>query len=237
MIKFPSYKVAAGPSFTQRRLTDEEKTAIQQKRQENKKLREGTKRPMVRVDGVRQIVKKHNEKKLPRQIDKAIEKVRGKSSREILELSGIETVKYLSEADVMGITGRKRLPQGVKILSSYSQPSSMYTYSDIGIDDNKLLEGVIATTGDFNLRGSTVKKTEVKYIGGELIVGDCSNIEDLSSIERVGDSVIIEAANEKEALKMLKALNFHPKHVGRQLIVLPPDKPRRKNGKKLDVKA
>ena len=75
---------------------------------------------------------------------------------------------------------------GYLTISEYKQPSKIYTFEDLGIDENKLLEKVKTITGDANFSDSLVTDLgNLKSIGGN--AGFCkSQVTDLGNLKSIG---------------------------------------------------
>ena len=71
-----------------------------------------------------------------------------------------------------------------------------------------------------------------KVCKGDLAIGAESKIKDLSSIEYVGGSVIIESNSDEEARQKLEELNFHPRVLGKKIITIPFSPPSKRGAKK-----
>ncbi len=140
--------------------------------------------------------------------DKAIELAKGKTPDEIIAING-ET--------------KKTLQDGSFALTNYYQPSIAYTYSDIGVNEEDLIDGVSLVLGNCDLQDTALKNTAgIKKVQGDLSVSASNgNLTDISSIREVGGSVFVHASDESEIMKTLKRLKFKPDRIGGKIIQLP----------------
>ncbi len=170
-----------------------------------------------------------DKRKTPSYSTKAMPKEK-EVARKLIQEAGDDYVRMVFK--LMNIrTGTTK--SGEKIISEYCQPSSRYSYSDIGVDETKLIEGIAGIMGDFSLRNSSLENTgTIRYVKGDLAIGAESKIKDLSSIEYVGGSVIIESNSDEEARQKLEELNFHPRVLGKKIITIPFSPPSKRGAKK-----
>lgn len=81
-------------------------------------------------------------------------------------------------------------------ISQYSQPSEYYSYSDLGIDENKLLKNVVKIQGNADFKNSKVS--------------------DLSSLEEIGEDALFENSS-KILLSNLKSIGKDAYFVGSRI--------------------
>ncbi len=138
----------------------------------------------------------------------AKEMVKGKTSDEILNLSGIQ---------------KKLLKNGSFGITSYGQPSINYTYSDIGVKESDLIDGISVILGNCNLQNTSLKNTaDIKAIKGDLsISASNSQLKDLSSIKEVQGSVFVHTDDKSKVIQTLKDLNFRPNKLCGKILQLP----------------
>lgn len=125
------------------------------------------------------------------------------SRKEIFNLSGIG---LLQSAD------------GSKILTDYRQPSDIYSYKDIGINEEELIKDVTKILGSMILRDSSLESSgDIHTIQGSLVINKSnSKIKDLSSVKTVNGFVTVEACDSlEEAEAYLKEIKFNPKKCGK----------------------
>lgn len=123
----------------------------------------------------------------------------GKTSDEVLGLRGI------------GVKHNKR---GEKILTAYSAPSVYYKASDVGIDENSLIEGVTKVlSGGMNLRNSELTSTgSIKTVLGDIIIDDKSQMTDMSSIEEHQGMVFLEIPKDTSTKEFLEKIGYNPEY-------------------------
>ncbi len=128
---------------------------------------------------------------------KAQELLEGKSTDEILNLRGI---------------GVKYNHSGKKILTAYEAPSIYYKASDIGIDENSLIEGVTKVlSGGMNLRNSELTSTgSIKTVLGDIIIDGKSQISDMSSIEEHQGMLFLEIPKEISTKEFIEKIGYKP---------------------------
>ena len=74
---------------------------------------------------------------------------------------------------------------GKLIISEYKQPSSVFTYDDIGIDENKIFLSIVETEGNADFKNSNVTNLgNLKTIGGNADFRD-SKIKDFGSLTTI----------------------------------------------------
>ncbi len=133
--------------------------------------------------------------------------VKGKNQEEILALAGIAV---------------KNLKDGSKAITEYYQPSHRTTFSDIGVDESQLIQGVTKVLQNLNLLNTNLENTgEISTVNGDVITGGNHSLKDLSSLKRIYGSVLVYANSKEEALEQLKQLKFKPQSVGGKLIIIP----------------
>jgi hypothetical protein len=86
----------------------------------------------------------------------------------------------------------KKDKDGLLIISEYRLPYSDYTFSDFGIDENKLLKDIKIIKGDaiFN-RSQATNLGSVEYIGGYADFSYFCKIESLNKLRHVRQSIIL----------------------------------------------
>lgn len=136
---------------------------------------------------------------------------------------------YIKENDVKAIletigTKCEELPDGFLKVSRYQQPSTNYTFKDLGINENNLLKRIKIITGDAyfntpnikslgaieriegvaNFNNSIIKSLDnLKYIGSDANFAN-SEIKTLNKLEYIGGSAIFT----KTPLETLGELKF-----------------------------
>ena len=152
-------------------------------------------------------VTKYRYQHLAYDYDKANKLVKGKSPEEILELAGI---------------GVYQLKDGSKSITDYYQPSHKFTYTDLGIDESELIEGVSLVHKSLNLVNTNLENTgTINTVYEDLVIGGKTNLKDISSLKRIYGSVIVYANSKEEAIAQLKKLKFKPNVVAGKLIIIP----------------
>lgn len=74
---------------------------------------------------------------------------------------------------------------GFLTISEYKQPNQIFSFKDVGIDEEKLFAKVKKIKGDANFVGSSLKSLgNLEYVGGNLVLG--SQILDLGNLKEVG---------------------------------------------------
>ncbi len=97
-------------------------------------------------------------------------------------------IKNSNTKEILALLGfnPEELPDGTLSIEEYCQPSDFFTFSDLGIDENKLLEMVGEIRQDAVLEDSLASSLgKVKYIGGDL---DCCN----SHLQTTGELEIVK---------------------------------------------
>ena len=120
-----------------------------------------------------------NEIQSAKEIKKEIEKVKKDLS---------EAIKNNDIKKIYGYFGIEieEDENGYLTISEYKQPSKIYAFEDLGIDENKLLKKVKTITGDADFSDSLVTDlSSLETIGKDAYFGD-SKITDLSSLETIG---------------------------------------------------
>ena len=75
---------------------------------------------------------------------------------------------------------------GYLTISEYKQPSKDYTFKDLGIDENKLIEKVKSINGNANFRNSMLTDlSNIKYINGNAFFGH-SQVSNLGNLKSIG---------------------------------------------------
>ncbi len=110
-------------------------------------------------------------------------------------INGLE--KHVAQADLKYITEpeeifnyfgikTKRTKDDKLILSHYGQPSTGYTFKDLGVDEEELFKDVVAIQGDANFRDSNLTELKnLRIIKGGVIFSK-SKITDLGDLEIIG---------------------------------------------------
>lgn len=128
------------------------------------------------------------------------EKIKGKSSDEILDILGIE-VTYNEN--------------GSKTLSEYRWPFKSYSFSVAGINEKELLDGVSEIKGNCDLIGSKLKNLgSVRKIGGSIRIPLFTDLEDLSNIKSIGGDIVSDVEDPQDAVDLIKKLNLNPSKIG-----------------------
>lgn len=93
---------------------------------------------------------------------------------------------------------------GFLILKSYSQPSEKFFWSDIEIDENKLLKNAKEIKGNANFSNSTVKEfSNLTKIGGNADFR-FSNIENLGSLKEINGNANFQFSNVSDLGQLQK---------------------------------
>jgi len=99
-----------------------------------------------------------------------------------------------------------KLDNGNLEIESYKQPSDFYTWSDIGVDENELLENVEIINGNASFTESPI--TELKHI--KKITGNVylnSQISSLGDLEYIGGNVDFSSTTDLTSLGKLKHIS------------------------------
>ena len=92
--------------------------------------------------------------------------------------------------------------EGYLTISKYEQPSSNFTFNDLGIDENKMLDKVKIIDGDGVFTNSMVTVLRnLEYIGGTAVF-DNSFVTDLSNLESIGEWAFFRHSRIKDLLKL-----------------------------------
>lgn len=91
---------------------------------------------------------------------------------------------------------------GYLTISKYEQPSSNFTFNDLGIDENKMLLKVKIIEGDGVFTNSMVTVLRnLEYIGGTAVF-DNSYVTDLSNLESIGEWAFFRHSRITDLLKL-----------------------------------
>ncbi len=96
----------------------------------------------------------------------------------------------------------EELTDGTLSIEEYNQPSEFFTFSDLGIDENRLLNCISEIRGDAILEDSSAQSLgNVRYIGGDL---DCCNSHLISTgeLEKIGGELNLNNSHIKSTGKI-----------------------------------
>lgn len=91
---------------------------------------------------------------------------------------------------------------GLLTISEYRQPLSDITYSDVGIDENRLFEKIKTIQGDADFTNSKVSDLgNLKSIGGDAYF-DYSQVKDLGNLQSIGEDVFFHDSQVRNLGKL-----------------------------------
>lgn len=107
----------------------------------------------------------------------------------------------------------KQNEQGEKILTSFHQPSQKYSFADLGVDENKLLQDVVGVDGDFDIADSTVSSLpNLKYVRGSVDMAMKNDVS-MPNLQSVGRSVRAPYTSNID-MSSLSVINGHANFEG-----------------------
>lgn len=152
-----------------------------------------------------EICKNHIYKNKYKMDDKALDEIQKAEEKKILvdrikeNLSdAIETENTEKILNYFGII-TKQNNDGYLILSEYKKPSNI-DYSELGIDENKMLKDIIKIEGDAIFDGNATNLGSIKEIFGNVEIGP--HVNDLGNLEKVGGTMDVYSYDLKKANKL-----------------------------------
>lgn len=135
-----------------------------------------------------------------------------------------EALKGLSREKIFKKTGMvvHNLVNGSKAIEDYSPVIDGKTFTQLGVDENKLIKDVVKIFNSMDLKKSNLKTTSSvsEIIGNLHLSAKNKYLKDASSIKKIGGFIQInDAANKKEAVEYLKKIKLNPE-VAKEGIIL-----------------
>ena len=154
-----------------------------------------------------------NEMEAARKTKKEIDKIKSDLA-EAIKNNDIKAIYGYFEIDT------EEDENGYLTISKYKQPSENYTFKDLGIDENKLLEKVKVITGSADFNNSQVIELPNLEIIGEHAYFNNSQVNNLENLENIGGDAYFKNSKVTD-LKNLKTIGGSASFSNSQIINLP----------------